>query len=73
MYLVPDASLLPVSQVPPAGHAAAAVHLLGQILPGDTGLEYEDDSGQDLAVVQGGSASFGAWWMFGQDGFDEVP
>ena len=43
---VPDPGRLPVAQAPPAGHARAAAQLLGQHLPGDAGLEHEDDAGQ---------------------------
>jgi hypothetical protein len=41
---VPAAGLLPVAQAPPAGHAAAAAHLLGQVRSGDAGLEHEQDA-----------------------------
>ena len=59
--LVPGAVGLPVAQPPPAGHAAAAAHLAGQVLPGDAGLEHEEDAGQGLAVVDGGAGRPWGW------------
>ncbi len=38
----PDAGLLPVAQPPPAGHATAAAHLLGQRLPRQAGAQDEE-------------------------------
>src|SRR3954470_18163486 len=49
--LLPDPGLVPVAEPPPAGHAATAAHLLGEILPVDAGLQDEEDAGQRLAVV----------------------
>ena len=57
--LIPDAGRLPVAQAVPTGHAAAAAHLLRQILPGQAGLEDKDDPGQDFAIVQEGASAFG--------------
>jgi hypothetical protein len=50
---LPNPGGLPVAQPSPAGHAAAAAHLLGQILPGEAGLEHEQDAGQGLTIVDG--------------------
>src|SRR5208337_1688524 len=36
---LPDTSLVPVAQSPPASHTAATAHLLGQVFPLDAGLE----------------------------------
>ena len=47
----PDALALPVPQAAPAGHAAAAAHLGGEVFPGDARLQDEEDAGQGLAVV----------------------
>src|SRR4051812_29827614 len=49
--LLPDPGLVPVAEPPPAGHAATAAHLPGEILPVDAGLQDEQDAGQRLAVV----------------------
>ena len=35
----------------PAGHPRAATHLLRQVLPGDPRLQYEQDPGEHLAIV----------------------
>jgi hypothetical protein len=53
---LPDARLIPAPQVVAAGLAAAAAEVGGQVVPGDAGLEDEQDAGQDLAVVQGFAA-----------------
>jgi len=50
MQLLPDALLLPFAQAPPAGDPRSAAHLLGEGLPGNAGLQDEEDAGQDLAV-----------------------
>ena len=52
--LVPDARGLPVAQAVPTGHAATTAHLLRQVLPGQAGLEDEDDPREDLAIIQKG-------------------
>src|SRR5262249_7779333 len=49
--LQPHAGVLPIAQAAPAGHAAAAAHLLGQVFPLDTGLENEENARERLAVV----------------------
>ena len=46
---LPDAGLLPVPQPTPQGHPAAA-HLPREVLPGDTGLQHEDDPCQRHSV-----------------------
>jgi hypothetical protein len=57
--LAPDARGLPVAQAVPTGHAAATAHLLRQILPGQAGLEDEDDPSKDFAIVKEGASPFG--------------
>src|SRR6056297_263041 len=47
----PDTGPIPVAEPSPAGHAAAAAHLAGQVLPVDAGLQDEEDAGEALAVV----------------------
>src|SRR5436309_2533351 len=61
------------SESSPAGHAAAAAHLAGQVLPGDARLEDEEDAGQCLAVVEAGLPTLGAGGPLGQDRFDDLP
>jgi hypothetical protein len=70
---VPDAGRLPVAQAIPTGHAATAAHLLRQVLPGDAGLEDEDDPGEDLAIVEEGAPAFGLGRMRWDEGLDELP
>ncbi len=53
VQLEPDTGPMPESQVGPAGPAAATAEFGGQIVPGDAGLEDEQDAREDLAVVQG--------------------
>lgn len=50
MHSLPDTRGVPLGKAPPAGHPRPAAHLLGEILPGDTGLQDEDDAGEDPAV-----------------------
>ena len=52
----PDAGLLPGLESAPAGHAAAAAHLDGEVLPRDAGLEDEEDADEGLAVAHGFAA-----------------
>ena len=56
VQLAPDTGLMPGPQVGPAGLTAAATELGGQVIPGDAGLEDEEDAGEDLAIVQGFAA-----------------
>lgn len=71
----PDPGLLPVAESPPAGHAAAAAHLDGEVLPGDAGLENEEDAGEHLAVVDRFAAGAAKATRLGgrQQRFDEFP
>ena len=71
--LVPGAVGLPIPQPSPAGHPAAAVHLVRQVLPGEAGLEDEEDAGQRGAVGDGGLAALGAGCPLGQQRFDDLP
>jgi len=56
----PDAGATPISEAAPTRHAAAAAHLLGEILPRDAGLENEDNAGESPAIVEEWSSAF---WM----------
>jgi hypothetical protein len=50
VQLLPDASVLPVAQSPPAGPAAAAAHLFWQQAPRVAGAEDEHDAAEGGAV-----------------------
>src|SRR3954447_6164591 len=73
--LLPDPGLVPVAEPPPAGHAATAAHLLGEVLPVDAGLQDEEDAGQRLAVVDrlaaGEAAAARLVWR--EQGLDPFP
>src|SRR5207245_11770441 len=56
---VPDASLLPVTQPAPAGDTTAAAEFLGQILPGESRLEHEENAGECRPIWDAGTAAFG--------------
>jgi hypothetical protein len=70
---VPDAGHLPVAQAIPTGQAATAAHLLRPVLPGDAGLEDEDDPGEDLAIVAEGASACGLRRMRWDERLDELP
>jgi len=48
-------------------------HLLGQVLPGEAGLEDEDDPGEHLAIVEEGAPAFGLRRMRREQGSDHFP
>src|SRR5437762_5481294 len=64
---------LPIAEPSPARHATTAPQLTGQILPGNAGLEYEEDPRQHLAIVEPRLSPFGAWRPLGQDWLDDLP
>ncbi len=70
---VPDARLLPIAQAAPAGHPAAAPHLLGQQLPWDTRPQDEDDASESRSVRNWRAAAVGFGLLGGQEWFDEFP
>jgi hypothetical protein len=45
MELLPDPCVVPIAEAPPAGHAGAAAHLLGEHLPGNAGLQDKENTG----------------------------
>src|ERR1044071_5325638 len=47
---MPDTGRLPVPQAAPAGHSGTTAHLLRQVLPGNAGLQHEQDTGEGSAV-----------------------
>lgn len=48
----PDPGDSPHMEPTPAGHAAAAAHFGGEILPGDARLENEDNAGEGTAIIK---------------------
>ena len=64
---VPDASLLPLAQSAPTGDAAAAAEFLGQILPGQSSFEYEEDASECRTIGDAGASSF----RFGKFGWQQ--
>ena len=58
MEAVPDTSLLPLAQPTPAGDTAAAAEFLGQILPGESSLEDEENASECRAIGDTWTASF---------------
>src|SRR5262249_46354966 len=65
----------PQAQVVTTGLATAATQFGGQVVPGDAGLEDEEDAGEDLAVVDGlapGEAE-AALGRRGQQGLEAFP
>src|SRR5262245_7262915 len=65
--LEPDTGLLPGLESAPAGHATATAHLDGEILPGDAGLEDEQDTREGLAILDGlASGVAEAAWLGGR-------
>ena len=75
VQLPPDAGLVPEPQVVAAGLAATAAEFGGQVVPGDAGLEDEQDAGEDLAVVQGLAAgeAEAAWGRGRQQRLETFP
>jgi hypothetical protein len=57
MEFVPNAKFVEVAETPPAGHARAA-HLGWQVLPGNAGLEDEQDAGQGNSMRNLWASSF---------------
>src|SRR5207248_2117711 len=53
VQLEPGAGLVPKLEVVATRLATAAAQLGGEVVPGDTGLEDEQDAREDLAVAQG--------------------
>jgi hypothetical protein len=73
MDLIPDLGMEPGFEASPAGHTTATAHLLGQIFPRDTGLENEENPGEDFAIVQGWPPSFGTRRPLGKERFNLFP
>lgn len=74
MQAPPHACALPVTQPPPARHAAPAAQLLGQHLPGDATFQDKDNAGQGGAICNHAwSSALGLGWLRGQQGRDDLP
>lgn len=73
MEAVPDASVLPLAQPTPAGHAAAAAEVLRQILPRESSLEHEEDAGEGRAIGDAGTTPFGFGKFRWQQRCDDFP
>ena len=54
---IPHAGGLPVAQPAPTSHPATAAHLAGQVFPGNSCLQNEQNTGQRGAVVDGRTAA----------------
>src|SRR5277367_877959 len=72
MELVPDAGSTPFVQAVPKGHAAAT-HLVGKILPGDAGLEHEQNACETDAIRHAWFADSWNEWMLGKNWLDQLP
>src|SRR5215218_7372280 len=70
---LPHARFVPLLEAPPAGHARAASHLLGEHLPRDAALEHEQDAGERRPVVHAGPAALGLGRLLGQQRLDHFP
>jgi len=75
MQGLPDAGLMPITQAPPAGHAATAAQFTGQVFPADAGPEHKKDAGECLAVIDWLSSGEAepARLRWRQQRFDTVP
>ena len=73
MNLVPDTCLLPVAEMPPAGHTTAASHFLRQQLPGNARAQNKDDPGECGPIVHRWSATFGSWFFRWQEWLNNRP
>lgn len=58
---------------PPAGHAAAVAHLLGQLFPGNTGTQDKDDAIEDMFVIDAGPATLRGGFYFRQQELEALP
>jgi hypothetical protein len=70
---LPHPGFVPLLQAPPAGHAAAAAHLLGEHLPGDARLEHEQNTRKSGAIVHARAPTFGFRRLLRQEWFDYDP
>jgi hypothetical protein len=74
MQLVPHASGLPVSQSPPACHAATETEFLRQVFPGNACVQDIQDAIQCSPIVNRASAAaFGRWCEHPKQWFQRSP
>ncbi len=73
MKPLPHPGLVPLLEAPPAGHAAAAAHLLGEYLPGNSRLEHEQNARKSGAIVHARAPTLGFRRMLRQEWFDYAP
>ena len=74
MQAPPHARSLPVTQAPPARHAAPTAQFLGQHLPGNAALQDKDDARQGGAIRDAAwSSTLGLGWLWRQEGRDDLP
>lgn len=73
VQLLPDASLLPVTESALAGGAAAAAQFFGQPPPGTARPQGEDDAAEGGTVGDAGPATLGLGRLLRQQGFDGFP
>lgn len=71
MHVSSLASCPSVAETPPAGHAGAAPHLLGQILSRDAGREHEDYAGERHPARDAEATARGLGACRGKHWFDE--
>src|SRR5262245_7746877 len=64
---------MPIAQAAPTRHAAAAIHLLGQILPRATRLQHKEDAGQASTVRNPRPSSLGLGRLGGKKWLDLFP
>jgi hypothetical protein len=74
MQAPPHTRLLPVTQAPPARHAAPAAELLRQHLPRNAASQDKDDPRQCDAVCDAAwSSTFGLGWFEREKRCDDLP
>jgi len=50
MQFLPNPKAVPLLEPPPAGHSAAAPHLLGQVRPTNARLQDKEDPAQGILI-----------------------
>ena len=71
----PHSGLVPELQMLSAGFAATAAEFGGQIIPGNAGLEYEEDAGENHAIIERFAPwkALPPWRMRRQQGLNTFP
>jgi hypothetical protein len=73
MEPLPDPSLLPVAQAPPAGGAASTPQRFGQQSPRTAGPQDEDDAAESRAIRKPRTPPLRLGRLLGQQGLDGFP